>query len=76
MCVHVAEEKYATVEGWDSAVFVLNCLTYLADTLAPHTCAARKREALNLDVEARVRELITEHVKSPFLSLPSSPFLT
>ena len=62
MCVHAAEEKDAAVEGWDSAVFVLNCLTYLADTLAPHTCAARKREALQVDVEARVRELITEHV--------------
>ena len=62
MCVHAAEEKDAAVEGWDSAVFVLNCLTYLADTLAPHTCASRKREALQAYVEARVRELIAEHV--------------
>jgi hypothetical protein len=68
MCVHAAEEKkHATAAGagWDRPVFVLNCLTYLEDTLAPHACAARKREALHVEVETRVRELITEHVTSP-----------
>ncbi|KAH9032506.1 oligomeric complex COG6 [Lactarius hengduanensis] len=74
MCVHAAEEKdaarrrnlpaSATTTGWDRPVFVLNCLTYLADTLAPHACAARKRAALHVQVEARVRELINEHYEN------------
>lgn len=66
MCVHAADEKYAATGagGWDRPVFVLNCLSYLADTLAPHACASRKREALHVQVEARVRELINEHVTS------------
>ncbi len=76
MCVHAAEEKdaalrrnvpaanaAATATGWDRPVFVLNCLAYLADTLAPHPCAARKHEALNAQIEMRVRELINEHVR-------------
>ena len=46
-------------------MFVLNCLTYLADTLAPHACGARKREALHVQVEARVHGLINEHVRPP-----------
>lgn len=44
-------------------MFVLNCLTYLVDTLAPYPCAARKREELDDVVEARVLELIEEHVR-------------
>ena len=80
MCVHAAEEKDAArrrnlpatvaATGWDHPVFVLNCLTYLADTLAPHACAARKRAALHEQVEARVRELINEHVRPPCPPLP------
>lgn len=71
MCVHAAEEKdvarrrnlptTTAASGWDRPVFVLNCLTYLADTLSPHACAAHKRAALHVQVEARVRELINEH---------------
>ncbi|KAF8258917.1 oligomeric complex COG6-domain-containing protein [Lactarius quietus] len=64
MCVRAAEEKHATLPGWDRPVFVLNCLTYLVDTLAPHACAARKREAVHVQVEARVRELINEHYEN------------
>lgn len=77
MCVHAADEKYAATGagGWDRPVFVLNCLTYLADTLAPHACASRKREALHVQVEARVRELINEHVTS-FNFLFFSPKIT
>ncbi|KAF8266548.1 oligomeric complex COG6-domain-containing protein [Lactarius quietus] len=36
-------------------------LTYIVDTLAPHARAARKRGAVHVQVEARVRELINEH---------------
>ncbi|KAF8470455.1 oligomeric complex COG6 [Russula ochroleuca] len=46
---------------WDRPVFVLNCLTYLVDTLAPYPCAARKHAELDGAVEARVLELIEEH---------------
>jgi hypothetical protein len=53
----------ATTMTWDRPVFVLNCLTYLADTLAPHACAARKRAELDGAVEARVLELIEDHVR-------------
>jgi hypothetical protein len=52
-----------TTTTWDRPVFVLNCLTYLADTLAPHACAARKRAELDGAVEARVLELIEDHVR-------------
>jgi conserved oligomeric Golgi complex subunit 6 len=75
MCVGAAEEKDAVLRRraapagaaatWDRPVFVLNCLTYLADTLAPHPCAARKRAELDSTVEVRVRELIEEHVRIP-----------
>jgi hypothetical protein len=74
MCVHAADEKHATTSGWDRPVFVLNCLTYLADTLAPHACASRKREALHVQVEARVRELINEHVTSYYYFSPNHAF--
>jgi hypothetical protein len=73
MCVGAAEEKDAVLRrraapagaaaAWDRPVFVLNCLTYLADTLAQHACAARKCAELDGAVEARVRELIEEHVR-------------
>lgn len=77
MCVAAAEEKDATLRrratsastgaaaAWDRPVFVLNCLTYLVDTLVLHPCAARKRAELDGVVEARVRELIEEHVRDP-----------
>lgn len=58
----------AMTTTWDRPVFVLNCLTYLADTLAPHACAARKRAELDGAVEARVLELIEDHVR--WISLP------
>ncbi|KAI0253558.1 oligomeric Golgi complex subunit 6 [Lactifluus subvellereus] len=64
MCVGAAEEKDAVLPAWDRPVFVLNCLTYLADTLAQHACAARKRAELDGAVEARVRELIEEHYEN------------
>jgi hypothetical protein len=78
MCVAAAGEKDAALRrqaapapAWDRPVFVLNCLTYLVDTLAPYPCASRKREELDGAVEARVLELIEEHVR--FFS-PSCPF--
>jgi hypothetical protein len=55
----------STGGAWDRPVFVLNCFTYLADTLAPYPCAARKRAELDGAVEARVLELIEEHVRFP-----------
>jgi len=55
--------KAMATTTWDRPVFVLNCLTYLADTLAPHACAARKRAELDGAVEARVLELIEDHVR-------------
>jgi hypothetical protein len=80
MCVATAEEKDAALRrqpavavAWDRPVFVLNCLTYLVDALAPHPCAARKRAELDATVEARVRELIDEHVRFRF-RLYFSPF--
>jgi hypothetical protein len=51
--------------AWDRPVFVLNCLTYLVDTLVPYPCAARKRTELDGAVEARVLELIEDHVRFP-----------
>jgi conserved oligomeric Golgi complex subunit 6 len=73
MCVSAAEEKDTvlrrragpggTAHAWDRPVFVLNCLTYLADTLSPHPCATRKHVELGNTIEARVRELIEEHVR-------------
>jgi hypothetical protein len=76
MCVAAAGEKDAALRrqaapapAWDRPVFVLNCLTYLVDTLAPYPCAARKRAELDSAVEARVLELIEEHVR-----FPPSPF--
>ena len=79
MCVAAAGEKDAALRrqaapapAWDRAVFVLNCLTYLVDTLAPYPCAARKRAELDSTVEARVLELIEEHVRVfPFTLSPS-----
>ena len=77
MCVAAAGEKDAALRrhvgagagsAWDRPVFVLNCLTYLVDTLAPYPCAARKREELDDIVEARVLELTEEHVR--FLLIP------
>jgi conserved oligomeric Golgi complex subunit 6 len=71
MCVTAAGEKDAALRrqaapgpAWDRPVFVLNCLTYLVDTLAPYPCAARKRAELDSAVEARVLELIEEHVQA------------
>ena len=85
MCVAAAGEKDAALRrqaapalAWDRPVFVLNCLTYLVDTLAPYPCAARKRAELDSAVEARVLELIEEHVRffSPPYPLPIySPIL-
>jgi hypothetical protein len=90
MCVAAAEEKdvvrqrrataavatEVATATWDRPVFVLNCLTYLVDTLSPHACAARKRTELDGLVETRVLELIEDHVRahhffsfSPSLSL-------
>ena len=78
MCVAAAGEKDAALRRqaapaptWDRPVFVLNCLTYLVDTLAPYPCAARKRAELDSAVEARVLELIEEHVRFPFTLFPS-----
>jgi len=80
MCVAAAEEKDAALRRranatagttWDRPVFVLNCLTYLVDTLAQHPCAARKRAELDDAVEARVLELIKEHVRVPSSFFPS-----
>ncbi len=79
MCVAAAGEKDAalrrqaaranaatgTGSAWDRPVFVLNCLTYLVDTLGPYPCAARKRAELDNAVETRVLELIEEHVRFP-----------
>jgi hypothetical protein len=71
MCVAAAGEKDAVLRrqaapapAWDLPVFVLNCLTYLVDTLAPYPCAARKRTELDSAVEARVLELIEEHYET------------
>jgi hypothetical protein len=82
MCVAAAGEKDAALRRqaapafvWDRPVFVLNCLTYLVDTLAPYPCAARKRVELDSAVEARVLELIEDHVRFfilPFLTTFSS----
>lgn len=78
MCAAAAGEKDAALRrqaapapAWDRPVFVLNCLTYLVDTLAPYPCAARKRAELDNAVEARVLELIEEHVRAfpPIFSL-------
>lgn len=81
MCVAAAGEKDAALRRqavpalvWDRPVFVLNCLTYLVDTLAPYPCAARKRTELDSAVEARVLELIEEHVRDFFLLAPSHIF--
>jgi len=89
MCVAAAGEKDAALRrqatpaiaaaggagsAWDRPVFVLNCLTYLVDTLAPYPSAARKRAELDSAVEARVLELIEEHVR--LFSFPPSPFLS
>lgn len=74
MCVAAAGEKDAALRrhagagagagsAWDRPVFVLNCLTYLVDTLAPYPCALRKRAELDDIVEARVLELTEEHVR-------------
>lgn len=62
----------AAAMTWDRPVFVLNCLTYLVDTLAPHACATRKRAELDGAVEARVLELIEDHVRLHSLSLSLS----
>ena len=74
MCVAAAGEKDAALRrqaalgpAWDRPVFVLNCLTYLVDTLAPYPCASRKRTELDSAVEARVLELIEEHVRFSLL---------
>jgi len=48
---------------WDRPVFMLNCLTYLADTLAPHACAARKHAELDGAIKTRVFGLIEGHVR-------------
>ncbi|KAF8486745.1 oligomeric complex COG6 [Russula emetica] len=71
MCVAAAGEKDAALRrqaapapAWDRPVFVLNCLTYLVDTLTPYPCAARKRAELDSAVEARVLELIEEHYET------------
>ncbi|KAI0280541.1 oligomeric complex COG6 [Russula aff. rugulosa BPL654] len=71
MCVAAAGEKDAALRRqavpalvWDRPVFLLNCLTYLVDTLAPYPCAARKRTELDSAVEARVLELIEEHYET------------
>jgi len=88
MCVVAAAEKDAArrrhvapasapAETWDRPVFVLNCLTYLVDTLAPHACAARKRAELDGIVEERVLELIEDHVRLSLTPLlPSCHNLT
>src|SRR5579863_432166 len=88
MCVAAADEKDAarqrhatpastTAEAatatWDRPVFVLNCLTYLVDTLSPHACAARKCAELDGLVETRVLELIEDHVRHSFLSCGVAP---
>ncbi|KAI9452165.1 oligomeric complex COG6 [Russula earlei] len=73
MCIAAAGEKDAALRrrpmptagaAWDRPVFVLNCLTYLVDTLALHPCAARKRAELDGAVETRVLELIEEHYET------------
>jgi len=71
VCIAAAGEKDAALQrqtapapAWDRPVFVLNCLTYLVDTLAPYPCAARKRAELDSAVETRVLELIEEHYEA------------
>ena len=84
LCVAAAGEKDAALRrqaapfpAWDHPVFVLNCLTYFVDTLAPCPCAARKHAEMDSAVEAHLLEPIEEHVWSRSLSpcFPYSPRL-
>jgi len=55
--------KAMMMTTWDRPVFMLNCLTYLADMLAPHACTACKHTELDGAINMCVFGLIKGHVR-------------
>ena len=62
MCLTGADEKKKLRQGWDKAVFVLNTLAYLQGVLDPFAFTVEKRGVLQGLVDAKVLQLIEEHV--------------
>ena len=62
MCLTGAEEKKRQRPGWDKAVFVLNTLAYLQAALDPYAFTLEKRGVVQGLVDAKVLQLIEEHV--------------
>ena len=62
MCLTGAEEKKKLRPTWDKAVFVLNTLSYLQSVLEPYAFTVEKRGVVEGLVEAKVLQLIEEHV--------------
>ena len=65
MCLTGAEEKKRQRPAWDKAVFVLNTLAYLQSVLEPFAFTVEKRDVLQGLVDAKVLQLIEEHVRAP-----------
>jgi len=68
VCQHYAADAMKTIAKammtttWDRPVFMLNCLTYLADTLTLYVCTAHKHAELDGAVKTCIFGLIKGHV--------------
>lgn len=65
-----ADEKKRQRPAWDKAVFVLNTLAYLQSVLEPYAFTTEKQGVVQGLVDAKVLQLIEEHVStSPWASM-------
>lgn len=71
MTLTQAEEKKKQRPAWDKAVFVLNTLAYLQSVLEPYAFTTEKRGVIQGLVDAKVLQLIEEHVSVVSLSRPA-----
>lgn len=62
MTLTQADEKKRQRPGWDKALFVLNTLAYLQSVLEPFAFTAEKQGVVQGLVDAKVLQLIEEHV--------------
>lgn len=69
MCLTGANDKKRQRPAWDMAVFVLNTLAYLQSVLEPFTFTVEKRGFVQGLVDAKVLQLIEEHVRRRDASL-------
>ncbi len=64
MCLTGADGKKRQRPAWDKAVFILNTLAYLQTVLEPFAFTIEKRGVVQGLVDAKVLQLIEEHVRS------------